>query len=1142
MVRAPGLGTLAAGEIATEMNVGDEREALALEWPRNPFPGLRPFREDECLIFYGRNSQKDEVLARLNQSQLVFVTGPSGCGKSSLIKAGVLPALRAGLLTKAGYRWKILQMRPGRDPLSRLAAEFEAAAPAHTAGPEGGGNLENLVKTEESALWLAADSIAPASRDPDARAPARLLLVIDQFEEIFGQQIQDPQDVDRFVRLLVRFAQRPHPNLFLIVTMRTDFLGQCANFEGLAECINRSQFLTPVLTEEELGQAIARPAEDYNGEVEPALVDQIIRDMRTGSAYHTDSLPLMQHALLWLWTNSWKRGGCNGPPRPMLGDTSPRTRLTLEMYRESDGIAGILNRHAEDVLTEAVGHSKEHRNIAQELFRRLSERDSEGRYRRSPTSADNIRIIAGCTLEQLLQVIKPFEHPDVCFLEQRHSADTGEALVDLSHESLIRQWHTAKAWADTEAEKLRYVRNLIGFTRAWEENGRSNDFLKRKGELEVIQTRWRRETPSADWARRYGLAEEFPRVEKYLGVSSETDSAEKRKEQREREEKAAEKSLRQRNRNMGIAAFLLFVSIVVTVFAYIQKQENNRNRAGIIALMADEATKIYGPARGLLVAMQGIKESLPQLPAMERAAYRALAQLREQRILKEDNEPAGLILSAQFDPKDRPVLIAAQDGWLKFWNPDKGELIDKIPFGGRYLTASWNSSGSELFISPRDAESFFLSPCSRGRLREFFPGCGPTQADDIKRKLNSDNGGGGGVFSLDGRWVVTGNDTSSFKLWDVTKIDAPVRDFNVIGSYNVSAAFSHDSKRLALGTSSGCIQIFDVSNILTESGMVLSDRSSSSADNCRASGGHVVTSVAFHPRDPDVLLATHQDGAVRLWNVAKRQSKPLGVQSGMVFQGAFNQSGDWAAIAHEDRTVRLWRLTADDPHPQVLRGHEGMVFAVAYNSANTPDEMRIASGSSDGTVRIWSQQSALARKGMNSSEPISLSGEARVGPRGREFALNYNDRDILLTTPPSAAQAAGGANIPIAPRAAAVSPSGKDAVVVPSRGRPYLFNLESKEYIVMLPGPPEAWRSVGFLRNARPGPDETALQIVGITDDGRKYRWPYFEDLKELKRFADGQIPFDGSGKRVEINPDVVCRIEGKADSECPSGEDSPPE
>jgi hypothetical protein len=179
---------------------------------------------------------------------------------------------------------------------------------------------------------------------------------------------------------------------------------------------------------------------------------------------------------------------------------------------------------------------------------------------------------------------------------------------------------------------------------------------------------------------------------------------------------------------------------------------------------------------------------------------------------------------------------------------------------------------------------------------------------------------------------------------------------------------------------------------------------------------------------------------------------------------------------------------------------------------------------------------------VSSSDTISLTGEARVSTRGNELVLNYDDSEVVLTRPLNPEPAASGAKIPIAPRAAAISPSGKHAVVVPSAGRPYLFNLESKEYIVMLPGPPEAWRSVGLLRNARSGPDDTAVQIIGTSAVGKKYSWPYFEDLKELKRFADKKIPFVGDGKRLEIRPDVACRLQGKTDSECPSRDGAPPE
>ena len=667
-----------------ETSVGALQDAVTFEWPRNPFPGLRPFREDEALIFYGRNSHKDEVLARLNASQLVFVTGPSGCGKSSLIKAGVLPALQAGLLTHAGYHWKTLQMRPGQRPLGSLATAFKSLEPETSADGENGRDLDEMLEHEGSGLWLAANSVVPLHRgSPPHMAPVRLLLLIDQFEEIFGEQIQEPADVDRFVRLLVRFAERPHPNLFIIVTLRSDYLGQCANFEGLAESINRTQFLTPVLTQAELSQTIARPAEDYNGEVDPQLVEQIIRDMRTGTAYHSDSLPLMQHALLWMWTKAWQGAGTTEPPRPPFDDDDNSTKLTLQAYQDNGGIEGILDRHAEDVLREAVGELEERRKIAESLFRRLSERDAEGRYRRSPTSAEELCSIAGCGLDELQQVIRPFEHPDVCFLEQRQSESTNEALVDVSHESLIRQWSTAKAWADAEAEKVRRFRELAHASLTWESRKRPDDFLKRRGELEVINAWWKEEAPNENWARRYALgpeggelADAFHRVQEYLRVSSDTDRAEQEAAERDRIKQASERSRRQRNRYVAIAAFLLLVSAAVAGLLVWQTKQYDAYRVRVATLLAEEALKIFGPARALLAAMEGIDDILPQLPEIQRVSYRALAQLRERRILADPSEAQ--VQSIQFAAHQPILITTSQNGWLRFWKLETGELIELV--------------------------------------------------------------------------------------------------------------------------------------------------------------------------------------------------------------------------------------------------------------------------------------------------------------------------------------------------------------------------------------------------------------------------------------------------------------------------------
>ena len=724
----------------------------------------------------------------------MFVTGPSGCGKSSLIKAGVLPALQAGLLTKAGHRWRTLQMRPGQRPLASLAAAFKSLEP-ETEGDGEDRDLDGVLESEDSALWVAANSIAP-TRDVSSshRTPARLLLLVDQFEEIFGEQIQEPADVDHFVRLLVRFAERPHPNLFIIVTLRSDYLGQCANFEGLAESINRTQFLTPVLTQDEMGQAIARPAEDYNGEVEPQLAEQIIRDMRTGTAYHPDSLPLMQHALLWMWTKAWKDAGAAGPPRPPFDDNDHCLKLTLKVYQDNGGIEGILDRHAEDILQEAVGESDERRRIAEILFRRLTERDPEGRYRRSPTSAAELCSIAGCTPEELQQVIRPFEHPDVCFLEQRQSEGFNEILVDVSHESLIRQWKRARGWADAEAEKVRKLREIAQATLIWEKRNRSHDFLKRRGELEVVNGWWKEEAPNENWAHRYALGPEggelagiFQSLQDYLRISSEVDLAEQKAAERARIERASERSRRQRNRFSAIAVIMLLLSVFVGGLLIWQTKEYDAYRVRVAALLADEALKTFGPAKALLAVMEGIGDHLPQLPEIKRAGYRTLAQLRDRRIL---DDHGAQVRSVQFAPDGRPVLLTvSQNGLLRFWNLETGALIDDYQISGRFPTARWSPDGRELYVASRGIDSHFLVPCSRSKLRPHFPECA-SSTEDKKRSFGQE--AGAGSFSPDGRWIVTGSFLTTTKLWDMTSLEKPKKDFGQMRSFMTGGAFSHD--------------------------------------------------------------------------------------------------------------------------------------------------------------------------------------------------------------------------------------------------------------------------------------------------------------------------------------------------------------
>ena len=210
-----------------------------------PYPGLRPFDVDESHLFFGREEQTDELLRRLRDTRFLAVVGPSGCGKSSLVRAGMISALQSGFMVGAGSRWRFAIMRPGTHPMRRLAAALvEQAGPA-------GEDIDRAAATSalEATLRRGPLGLIEALRETPLPEATNLLVMVDQFEEIFRFRSEDDSaDADAFVSLLLASAHQRALPIYVVITMRSDFLGDCATFAGLPEALNRSQYLTPRLS------------------------------------------------------------------------------------------------------------------------------------------------------------------------------------------------------------------------------------------------------------------------------------------------------------------------------------------------------------------------------------------------------------------------------------------------------------------------------------------------------------------------------------------------------------------------------------------------------------------------------------------------------------------------------------------------------------------------------------------------------------------------------------------------------------------------------------------------------------------------------------------------------------------------------
>ena len=504
----------------------------------SPYPGLRPYYEDEVDIFFGRDDQVLQMLGQLSDTRFLMVVGPSGCGKSSLVRTGLINALKRGLLDGTGSVWSVAYLRPGDHPMARLANALSMIGSTDDNSPNtllnkinnlrvqsimgAGGDspglqqvedlllqarytldqainktVEQSKKSPESQFVLATLDRGPLGlmefvREGSLPENANLLVLVDQFEEIFRYHRQGGRDeAEAFVSLLLESVRNAgngnHTgNIYVLMTMRSDFLGDCALFEGLPEAINSSQFLTPRMTREQLREAIELPARVFAGEVEPNLVNTLLNDTGT----NPDQLPLLQHVLSLLWSEAYER------------NPTPGIRMSLEDYEKLGGFQDALSNHADQIFNEL---SPEQQVIARRIFQCLTQRNEYARDTRRPVSVGEVAEVAGVEIEQIAETIDFFRKPGCSFITPYYPlAVDADTILDISHESLIRQWSRLTKWVDEEANS---VENYITVTRKsvrWLEKNRTAVALLTDFDIEHYNSWKENEKPNSAWAKRYG--------------------------------------------------------------------------------------------------------------------------------------------------------------------------------------------------------------------------------------------------------------------------------------------------------------------------------------------------------------------------------------------------------------------------------------------------------------------------------------------------------------------------------------------------------------------------------------------------------------------------------------------------------------
>jgi tetratricopeptide (TPR) repeat protein/energy-coupling factor transporter ATP-binding protein EcfA2 len=489
----------------------------------HPFPGLRPFAYQDHEYFFGRDDQKYALYRLIDRSRFVAVVGSSGSGKSSLVRAGLLPLLDQETREPGGHSWVWCEMRPGDAPLQRLTGLLAGLSSDDDAVVASGRRERIAAQLQRSSF-----GISEALTETKGITGKSLVLVVDQFEELFryaaaGSARASPTTEDarardeatQFVQLLLEASRAPLHNITVMLTMRSDFIGDCARFHGLPEAVCAAQFLVPSLTRDQLDEVIRLPLEKPGATIDPELVERLLNDCGT----EMDQLPVLQHCLSRLWDEAGKsRAAATAPsPAPSGGEASDGVRtgrhLSLIHYRAIGEFSDALSLHADEILKDL---GPKLLLAVTQVFSALSELDKEGRAVRRALRFSQLVAETGVDEAAVRQVLDRFRADDCSFLTPPRFEEIAPATrIDVGHEALLRRWEKVSGhgvelgWLRAEQQAGERYRGLLAMA--------DGDATLPAHLVDERLAWWKARPRTAAWAERYGGG--FERVERLLQMS-----------------------------------------------------------------------------------------------------------------------------------------------------------------------------------------------------------------------------------------------------------------------------------------------------------------------------------------------------------------------------------------------------------------------------------------------------------------------------------------------------------------------------------------------------------------------------------------------------------------------------------------------